>query len=237
MCRLLTLAQTFQPNQRAVRRLFPAQEVFLRVQQNVWHLTGSSLFQQSCVPKTLVPPIGQQRSRQVNYSWICKNCSCKNDGGGGVSSSSSVCSPIIPVTVVDVIPAAPQRLLSPEQKDYSPGTCAEDGCDLPVYKPGNNPPPACACLCISSCMCLLTITALVPPQIMTMILPALRCRFLSRNPGMGVEVLSTTPATSTGPPRSHRRMSGVEHEHQFIYQCILRIINKRFRPALRCWNV
>lgn len=50
----------------------------------------------------------------------------------------SVFSPIIPVTEVDVIP--PQRLLSSELKDYSPETCAVDGCDLPVYKPGNNPP-------------------------------------------------------------------------------------------------
>lgn len=51
---------------------------------------------------------------------------------------SSVFSPIIPVTEVDVIP--PQRLLSSELKDYSPETCAVDGCDLPVYKPGINPP-------------------------------------------------------------------------------------------------
>lgn len=50
----------------------------------------------------------------------------------------SVFSPIIPVTEVDVIP--PQRLLSSELKHYSPETCAVDGCDLPVYKPGNNPP-------------------------------------------------------------------------------------------------
>lgn len=53
---------------------------------------------------------------------------------------SPACSPIIPVTVVDVIPAASQRLLPSELKDYSPETCAVDGCDLPVYKPGNNPP-------------------------------------------------------------------------------------------------
>lgn len=67
------------------------------------------------------------------------------------SSSSSVCSPIIRVTAVDVIPAAPQRLLS---SDYKPQTCAVDGCDLPVYKPGNIPPSARADLCISSCICL-----------------------------------------------------------------------------------
>lgn len=47
---------------------------------------------------------------------------------------------MIPVTVVDVIPAEPQRLLSAELNDYSPETCAVDGCDLPVYRPGNNPP-------------------------------------------------------------------------------------------------
>lgn len=53
----------------------------------------------------------------------------------------SVFSPIVPVTVVDVIPAAPDSLL----KDYRPQTCAVDGCDLPVYNAGNKP-SASACL-------------------------------------------------------------------------------------------
>lgn len=56
----------------------------------------------------------------------------------------SVFSPIVPVTVVDVIPAAPDSLL----KDYRPQICAVDGCGLPVYNAGNKPS---ASACINSC--------------------------------------------------------------------------------------
>lgn len=48
---------------------------------------------------------------------------------------------------------------------------------------------------------------------------------------MRMEVLDTAPATSTGPFQSHRKMSGVEHEHQFVYLFILRIVHERFPPA------
>ncbi|CAF97834.1 unnamed protein product [Tetraodon nigroviridis] len=53
-------------------------------------------------------------------------------------SKRSACSAIIPVTVLDVIPAGSHRLLPSELPDYSPQTCAVDGCVLPVYKPADH---------------------------------------------------------------------------------------------------
>lgn len=47
---------------------------------------------------------------------------------------------------------------------------------------------------------------------------------------MTMEVMDTAPATSTGLFQSHRKMSGVEHEHQFVCLFILRINNERFPP-------
>lgn len=51
---------------------------------------------------------------------------------------------------------------------------------------------------------------------------------------MGMEVVDTAPPSSTGQFQSHRKMSGVEHEPQFTDIFILRIVNKRVPPALRC---
>lgn len=102
---------------------------------------------------------------------ICTNffqC-CKND----IDFYSSVFSPIVPVTVVDVIPAEPGNLLPLELKDYSRlQTCAVDGCGLPVEKPGYKPS---AGVCINSYVRLPpTVTILFSPQITTCFMAAQR---------------------------------------------------------------
>ncbi|XP_056902095.1 tumor necrosis factor receptor superfamily member 5 [Takifugu flavidus] len=68
-------------------------------------------------------------------------------------SSRSVFSPIVPVTMVDVIPAGPDSLL----KDYRPQICAVDGCELPVYSADHYMVHGCAADSQDSCQ---SITAL-----------------------------------------------------------------------------
>lgn len=157
------------------------------------------------------------------------------------SSFSLVCSPVIRVTAVDVIPAAPQCLLS---SDYKPQTCAVDGCDLPVYKPGNNPPSARADLCISSCICLPWLYDLRPSP---------HC-FLSRSWHWSLQ--HSAAGFNHGIQEWERKYRLLHQQlpqvhfgatggrvvwnmstSWFIYLFILRAINKRFPPALRCWNV
>lgn len=76
---------------------------------------------------------------------ICTNVKfqcCRND----IDFYSSVFSPVVPVTTVDVIPTEPENVLPLGLKDYSRlQTCAVDGCDLPAQKPGNSP-SASVCL-------------------------------------------------------------------------------------------
>uniref|UniRef100_A0A674MZ77 TNFR-Cys domain-containing protein n=1 Tax=Takifugu rubripes TaxID=31033 RepID=A0A674MZ77_TAKRU len=123
----------------------------------------------------------------------------------GTSGRDAVCggykslfSPIVPVTMVDVIPAAPDSLL----KDYRPQICAVDGCDLPVYSADHYMVHGCAADSQDSCQ---SITALKTSHFST-----------ESSHGNGITG-HCKPATSTGQFQSHKKTSGVEHDWLMIF--------------------
>lgn len=157
------------------------------------------------------------------------------------SSSSLVCSPVIRVTAVDVIPAAPQRLLS---SDYKPQTCAVDGCDLPVYKPGNNPPVS-ACWPVHKQLHMSTWLYDLRPSPHCFLRRSRHWSLQHSAAGFihGIQererkywlLHQQLPQVHFG--ATGGRVVWNMNTSWFIYLFILRVINKWFPPALRCWNV